>query len=37
MLLCWHSTLLIQNGADHSDKVEKADEEKHKNGDGRFI
>lgn len=26
----------FQNGADHSDKVEEPEEEKHENGDGTF-
>lgn len=29
-------SLIFQNGADHSDKVEEAAEEKHENGDGMF-
>lgn len=37
MFMDWHFPLFIQNGADHSDKVGKNGEEKHKNGDGMFI
>lgn len=37
VLLDWHFPLFIQNGADHSDKVEEPAEEKHKNGDGMII
>lgn len=33
----WHFFLFMQNGADHSDKVEEPAKEEHKNGDGTFI
>lgn len=35
-LFIFFPSLIFQNGADHSDKVEEAAEEKHENGDGMF-